>query len=40
MTEVTVEIIKRTTKTALKAHGAADWISDHVADAVATAESV
>ena len=40
MTEVTVEIIKQTTKTALQAHGAADWICEHVADAVATAESV
>ena len=40
MTEVTVEIIKQTTKTALQAHGAADWICEHVADAVAIAESV
>jgi (2R)-3-sulfolactate dehydrogenase (NADP+) len=40
MTKVTVEIIKQKTKTALQAHGAADWISEHVADAVATAESV
>ena len=39
MAIVTVEIIKQTTKTALQAHGAADWICEHVADAVATAES-
>jgi (2R)-3-sulfolactate dehydrogenase (NADP+) len=40
MTVQSIETIRQTTKTALCRHGAEDWIAEHVADAVAMAESV
>ena len=40
MPNITLEEIERVTKTALMAHGADEWVADHVADAVKVAESV
>lgn len=40
MPQIALAEIKNTTKTALIAHGAAEWIAEHVADAVKEAESV
>ena len=40
MPQISLEEIESVTKTALMAHGADEWIADHVADAVKVAESV
>ncbi len=40
MPQISLQEIERVTKTALMAHGADEWIADHVADAVKVAESV
>lgn len=40
MPQISLDEIERVTKTALMAHGADEWIADHVADAVKVAESV
>lgn len=40
MPQISLQEIESVTKTALMAHGAEEWIADHVADAVKVAESV
>ena len=40
MPQISLQGIESVTKTALMAHGAEEWIADHVADAVKVAESV
>ena len=40
MPKISVKEIRKVAKTALVQHGALDWISEDVADAVAASESV